>query len=230
MTHKVICYSRCSTSEQFKSSLGIDAQIEDMRRFAYRNNLEIVDVRTEVVSGKHDLDRRPVLKKAFEDAAKMKGCSVLTSKIDRLSRSQLFINKLVATNVNFITAETGMECSPLEISLRAAFAEEERRKIGDRTKAAFAAKKVRGEPMGMHLEKVAAARSTAIEHSVMVNKHEADAFAEHMRDKITDMLELKMTLTKMAARLNKYKTPTQRGGQWYPTTVKNIIDRLGLVS
>jgi DNA invertase Pin-like site-specific DNA recombinase len=228
MTHKVICYARCSTSEQFKSSLGIDAQIEDMRRFAHRNNLEIVDVRTEVVSGKHDLDRRPILKKAFEDAAKIKGCSVLTSKIDRLSRSQLFINKLVATNVNFITAETGMECSPLEISLRAAFAEEERRKIGDRTKAAFAAKKVRGEPMGMHLDKVAAARAVAIEHSVRVNKQEADEFAEFMREKITDFKDLNLSLTQMAARLNKYKTPTQRGGKWYPTTVKNIIDRLGI--
>jgi DNA invertase Pin-like site-specific DNA recombinase len=229
MSHKVICYARCSTSEQFKSFLGIEAQIEDMQRFAQRNGLEIVDVRKEVVSGKHGLDRRPVLKKAFEDAAKMKGCSVLTSKIDRLARSQLFINTLVATNVNFITAETGMECSPLEISLRAAFAEEERRKIGERTKAAFAAKKVRGEPMGMHLGKVAAAREKAIEHSVIVNKKEADEFAEFMREKITDFLELKLNLSQMAARLNKYSTPTQRGGQWYPTTVKNIIERLALI-
>jgi DNA invertase Pin-like site-specific DNA recombinase len=229
MGNKVICYARCSTSEQFKSSLGIEAQIEDMRRFAHRNGLEIVDIRREVVSGKHDLDRRPVLKQAFEDAAKIKGCSVLTSKIDRLSRSQLFINKLVATNVNFITAETGLDCSPLEISLRAAFAEEERRKIGDRTKAAFAAKKVRGEPMGMHLDKVAEARAKAIEHSVMVNKKEADAFAEFMREKITDFVDLNLSLTQMAARLNKYKTPTQRGGKWYPTTVKNLIDRLQLI-
>lgn len=228
MNTKVIAYARCSTSEQFKSGLGIEAQIEDMQLFASRNDLEIIDIRKEVVSGKHDLERRPVLKQAFDDAAKLKGCFVLTSKIDRLSRSQLFINKLVALGTPFMTAETGVKCSPLEISLRVAFAEEERRKIGERTKAAFAAKRARGEPMGMQLEKVAAHKEVAAKNSSIVNKLEADAFAEYMREKITDYLELKLNLSQMAARLNKYKTPTQRGGDWYPTTVKNVIDRLGL--
>lgn len=228
MKTKVIAYARCSTSEQFKSGLGIEAQIEDMEVFARRNDLEIIEFCKEVVSGKHDLERRPVLRKAFDDASKIKGCYVLTSKIDRLSRSQLFINKLVALGTPFMTAETGVTCSPLEISLRVAFAEEERRKIGERTKAAFAAKRARGEPMGMHLEKVARHQKLACENSSIVNKLEADAFAEYMRQNITDYMDLKLNLSQMAARLNKYKTPTQRGGQWYPTTVKNVIDRLGL--
>ena len=225
MNKKVICYARVSTKEQGMSQLGLEAQIEDMRRFAERNNLDIVDVRKEVVSGAYELERRPVLKKAFTDASKIKDCFVLTSKIDRLSRKAVFIYSLLDKGAKFIVAECGVDCSTLEIHIRATFAEDERRKIGERTKAAFQMKKKRNEPMGMHIDRIAIHKQRAISLAAEANKKEADEFASFMKPTIFRMKNTGMSLHAIADELNLHGYKTPRGGKWYGKTVANIMAR-----
>ncbi len=225
----VIFYCRCSTTEQGKSNLGIEAQIADMTRFATLHDLNIVDIRREVVSGKYDLDRRPVLKQAFADADKMSNktteCFVLTSKLDRLSRSEAFIHNLVAANRRFKVAECGMNASNIEMSLRVLIAAEERRKIGERIKSALAAKKARGEPMGMNVPNVAKHKVKIIQAGALANKTEADAFAEHMRTTITNHRKSGMSVHAVAAELNRQGTKTYRGKEWHGATVSAIMKR-----
>jgi len=226
---QVIAYARVSTTEQGKSGLGIEAQIEDMKRFASYHGIEIIDTRVEIVSGKYDLDRRPILKQAFKDAHKQ-GASILISKIDRLSRKASFIFNLMDSSTKygsakFIVAECGIDVSPLEIQLRASFAEEERRKIGERTKAAFAAKKARGEPLGMQLSSVSVHASRANKQSVISNKTEADNFALFMKPTISRMRKDGMSFHAIAEELNLHGNKTQRGGRWYAKTVANITTR-----
>ena len=221
----VICYARVSSFKQ-SSGLGIDAQVEEMKRFAQANNLNIVDIRTETASGKLDLERRPVLQKAFEDAEKMEDCFVLTAKLDRLSRRSTFIHKISDEGRKFIVAECGVKCGTLELAMRAAFAQEEREKIGARTKAAFAAKKARGEAMGMHLKSIALHGEKARLNSAKSKADEADGFAQYMRPQIEMMQKQGMSLNKMADYLNSYNFPTARGGKtWYGKSISNIISR-----
>ena len=74
--------------------------------------------------------------------------SVLVSKLDRLSRDVAFVSSLMAQRVPFIVAELGRDADPFMLHLYAALAEKERRLISERTKAALAAKKQRGEALG----------------------------------------------------------------------------------
>jgi DNA invertase Pin-like site-specific DNA recombinase len=57
------------------------------------------------------LDRRPQLAVALA-AARTAKCSVLVSKLDRLSRDVAFVSGLMAQRVPFIVAELGRDADP----------------------------------------------------------------------------------------------------------------------
>ena len=75
-------------------------------------------------------------------------CSVLVSKLDRLSRDVAFVAGLMAQRVPFIVAELGRDADPFMLHLYAALAEKERRLISERTKAALAVRKATGTRLG----------------------------------------------------------------------------------
>lgn len=222
---KAILYARVSTKEQGKSHLGLDAQIAEMKSFCEYHKIEILDVRTEVVSGGYPLDRRPVLKKTLDDAKAMKNCYVITSRIDRLARSSFLIEKLLAECAKFRVVECGIESSVMEIKMKAIFAEDERTKGADRTKRALGAKKQRGEPMGFKLPVQRAKFQEIHAASIKSIQDEADKFAEYMRPRMERMVRDGMSLKAIADELNFYEQPTQRGGKWWPSSVRNLISR-----
>jgi DNA invertase Pin-like site-specific DNA recombinase len=146
---RVIAYLRVSTRQQQRSGLGIDAQRVAIERFAATESLAISAEFVEFESGKgaDALERRPQLAAALA-AAKAKKCSVVVAKLDRLSRDVAFVAGLMAQRVPFIVAELGRDADPFMLHLYAALAEKERRLIGDRTKAALAAKRAAGAILG----------------------------------------------------------------------------------
>src|SRR3954447_10501889 len=145
----VVAYLRVSTQRQQRSGLGIEAQRATIVRFAEAEGLTIIAEYVEAESGKgaDALDLRPQLAAALAAAKKAK-CSVVVSKLDRLSRDVAFVSGLMAQRVPFMVAELGREADPFMLHLYAALAEKERRLIGDRTKAALAAKKAAGAILG----------------------------------------------------------------------------------
>src|SRR6476620_6802300 len=106
---------------------------------------EYVDVETG--EGADALDRRPQLAAALA-AARKATCSVLVSKLDRLSRDVAFVAGLMAQRVPFMVAELGRDADPFMLHLYAALAEKERRLISERTRAALQAKKAGGSKLG----------------------------------------------------------------------------------
>jgi DNA invertase Pin-like site-specific DNA recombinase len=76
------------------------------------------------------------------------GCPVLVAKLDRLSRDVAFIASLMVQRVPFIVAELGANADPFMLHIYAALAEQERRMISTRTKAALGAAKARGVKLG----------------------------------------------------------------------------------
>src|SRR5215216_3898466 len=104
-------------------------------------------VEVETGKGADALDRRPQLAAVLLAAKKAK-CSVLVSKLDRLSRDVAFISGLMAQRVPFIVAELGRDADPFMLHLYAALAEKERRLISERTTAALQAKKAAGSKLG----------------------------------------------------------------------------------
>jgi DNA invertase Pin-like site-specific DNA recombinase len=144
-----IAYLRVSTRQQGASGLGIEAQRTALARFAEAEGMTIVAEYVEIETGRgaDALDRRPQLTAALT-AARTAKCSVLVSKLDRLSRDVAFVSGLMAQRVPFIVAELGRDADPFMLHLYAALAEKERRLISERTKAALAAKKASGYKLG----------------------------------------------------------------------------------
>src|SRR6187397_136415 len=144
-----IAYLRVSTQRQQRSGLGIEAQRATIARFAEAEDLKIIAEYVEAETGKgaDALDRRPQLAAALA-AARTAKCSVLVSKLDRLSRDVAFVSGLMAQRVPFIVAELGRDADPFMLHLYAALAEKERRLISERTKAALAAKRASGAKLG----------------------------------------------------------------------------------
>src|SRR6266849_2087230 len=144
-----VAYYRVSTKQQQRSGLGIEAQRATVTRFAEDEHLTIVSEFVEIETGKgaDAIDRRPQLAAALA-AARTAKCSVLVSKLDRLSRDVAFVSGLMAQRVPFIVAELGRDADPFMLHLYAALAEKERRLISERTRGALAAKKAAGARLG----------------------------------------------------------------------------------
>jgi DNA invertase Pin-like site-specific DNA recombinase len=82
-------------------------------------------VEAETGKGADALDHRPQLAAALA-AAKAAKCSVIVSKLDRLSSDVAFVSGLMAQRVPFIVAELGRDADPFMRHLYAALAEKER--------------------------------------------------------------------------------------------------------
>src|SRR5687768_17582218 len=142
---RAVAYYRVSTRQQQRSGLGIEAQRATIARFVEAENIGIIAEYVEYETGKgaDALDRRPQLAAALA-AARTAKCSVIVSKLDRLSRDVAFVSGLMAQRIPFIVAELGRDADPFMLHLYAALAEKERRLISERTKAALAAKRASG--------------------------------------------------------------------------------------
>jgi DNA invertase Pin-like site-specific DNA recombinase len=217
----IITYIRVSTSQQGRSGLGIEAQRVALQHFAQAEGFEVLREFVEVETGKgaDAMDRRPQLKAALAAARKQR-CHIAVAKLDRLSRDVHFISGLMAHKVPFLVAELGADVDPFVLHLFAALAEKERALISTRTRQALAAAKVRGVTLGS--PKLPMARRSA----VAAIKAEADRHAANVLPIIREAQRAGAeTLRDVADALNARGIATARGGKWYATSVKNLLDR-----
>lgn len=215
---RVIGYCRVSTKAQGVSGLGIEAQESALSRYARQHGYEILDVVTEVASG--GSADRPGLQGALE-AARKAGATVLVAKLCRLSRSAAFVTALMERGVSFEDADSGPEVGNLMLGIKAVVNEDERRKISERTRAALAAKRARGEPLGnvVNLEL----------HGERGRQTQRDRACERIEPYRMVFAELAgVTLREIATRLNDRMVRTPRGGRWHPQQVAVALKRLEL--
>jgi DNA invertase Pin-like site-specific DNA recombinase len=208
-----VAYLRVSTSSQGKSGNGLAAQRTAIERFAQAEGFTVSAWFEEVETGKGSdaMERRPKLAEALRLAKRIKG-PVIASHLDRLSRDVAFISRLMAEKVFFLTAETGMTAEPLYLHIRAAMAEDERKKISMRTKAALATLKAKGVKLGNPSRRSLKAAS---QKSVAVRQAHARVFAEGTLSMVRGYQAGGLSLRKIAAELNTRGVPTYRGnGTW----------------
>lgn len=139
-----VIYLRCSTTEQARSGLGLDAQLAACRAYVREQGGRIVEEITEVESGSND--DRPGLARAMAMTARVNG-TLVVAKLDRLGRSVAKVATVLKSGLKVRVAESP-EASTLELHLRAVVAEEERRAIAARTTAALAEARRRGVKLG----------------------------------------------------------------------------------
>ena len=201
-------YLRVSTQRQGQSGLGLEAQ-----RRAIEQLLEGQSYREfiEVESGKKS--KRPKLEEAITYCRKNK-TKLVIAKLDRLARNVHFISGLMESGIDFVAADMP-NADRFMLHVYAAMAEEEGRRISERTKAALAAAKERGVELGKN-GKVLAQK----------NKVEARVFAVSVLA-MFDKLEINpdMPLERLAQTLNLAGVKTRNGGKWYKASVMRILLR-----
>ena len=225
MSKPLVAYLRVSTREQSRSGLGIEAQRAAVALFAKTEGFELAAEFIEVETGKGSdaLDRRPQLSSALAKARRLgKTCPVVVAKLDRLSRDVAFVAALMVQKVPFISVELGADADPFMLHLFAALAEKERALISQRTKAALAAAKARGQALGNPRLSEARAIANA------AHRAGADAHAETVMPAIRDAQAAgAKSLRQIAAALNGRGVATARGGKWEATTIANVLRRVG---
>lgn len=221
---QVIGYIRVSTNEQGKSGLGLDAQVARIKQFAQMEGLHLTEVVSEVASGGAGLDARPVLRDALT-----RGMPVLVAKLDRLSRDVALIAGLMSTRVAFIVAELGMDVDPFMLHIYAAVAEKERKLIGERTRAALAAKRAAQpdwKPGRAITPDGIAAQAAGRSRGGQAVRTGAVAVATRAMPLIRACREGGMSYSETASRLTTEGVATSRGGAWYASTVRAMEQRV----
>ena len=210
-----IAYFRVSTAEQGRSGLGLEAQREAVETFAARTGAEIVGEFVEVESGKRH-ENRPQLVKAMT-ACRKQGATLLIAKLDRLARNVAFVAGLMESGVPFKASDMP-DADPFRLHIEAAIAEEERRKISQRTKAALAAAKARGVKLGT------AGNAETARRASLANQQRARRHADNVRPVVEQIRAAGVTsLRGIAEALNARGVATARGGEWHAMTVRRAL-------
>lgn len=217
-----IAYYRVSTAKQGASGLGLEAQREAVRTFLNGGSWTLAAEFTEVESGKRS--DRPELTKALQ-ACRVYGAKLVIAKLDRLSRDAHFLLGLEKAGVDFVAADLPM-ANRLTVGIMAMVADEERRMISARTKAALAAAKTRGKKLGGNrgVKLTKAARDAGR----TVRALRADARATDLAPIITELREDGVvTLNGIARALTERGIPTPRGrGAWSAVQVSRATARV----
>lgn len=149
----MIGYVRVSTEEQADSRLGLEAQEATLRAEAARRGWQLTIVSDEGLSGSQV---NPGLRHALEQLAAGLADGLLVAKLDRLARSVVHAADIMqrarlqrwSLIMLDIQVDTTSASGEAMANMLATFAQYERRIIGERTKAALAAKKAQGVKLG----------------------------------------------------------------------------------
>jgi DNA invertase Pin-like site-specific DNA recombinase len=223
---KFVAYYRVSTVRQGKSGLGLDAQRAAVAAYLNGGDWQIVAEFTEVESGKNS--GRPALEQALA-VARLHRAAVVVSKMDRLTRSVPFLNRLLEAGVDVrfadlpqIEGATGRFMVQMMVSV----AELEAGMISKRTKDALAQAKKRGVKLGGYRGSKPTSKMRA--RSTAVVQAGADARAADLAPTIRNLQADGCTsLRAIAAKLNDAGIPTARGqGIWSAVQVARILERI----
>ncbi|MCR4346507.1 MAG: recombinase family protein [Sulfuricaulis sp.] len=215
---KFVAYYRVSTAKQGQSGLGLDAQREAVMQYLNGGRWELLKefVEIETGQGANALDRRPVLREAINYAKRHKATLVI-AKLDRLARNVRFLAGLMEQKVDFVAADLPF-ADKFMLHIHAVFAEHERDRISERTKAALAAAKARGKKLG----------NPNLRIDNKKRRQQAVQFAKTLRPTLRAFLAQGMSQRRVVDELNALKVQAPRGGSWKLVQLQRVLKRLDM--
>jgi DNA invertase Pin-like site-specific DNA recombinase len=214
---RAVAYYRVSTDKQGKSGLGLEAQRTAVRQFL-RDDYPPLREFKEIESGKRS--DRPQLLKALE-YAKLHQAKLVIAKLDRLARDVHFVSGLLKAGIDFVAVDNPT-ASQLTIYILAAVAEDEAKRISERTKAALKAAKERGTVLGGYRGYTP---DPALGAAAMSRR--ADECAAQYEETINELRsEGVKTAYGLAKALNERGIPSPRGRRWQAVSVERVLARL----
>ena len=223
---RAVAYYRVSTSEQGRSGLGLEAQKAAVDDYLRRIEAILVAEFTEVESGARN--DRPQLQAAL-GRAKLSNATLVIAKLVRLSRNAAFLLTLRDAGTDIVAVDMP-NANAVTVGIMAVIAEEERRLISERTKAAMKAAKARGVKLG-NPNGAEAFRRTGMRGSIIgseANKANAQRRAESLREIVNEVrMQGAASYAAIARALNDRHIATRTGKHWQASAVKLLMERLG---
>lgn len=217
-----VAYVRVSTQRQGQSGLGLEAQQAAIAQHV--GNATVLATFVEVESGRRC--DRPQLDAALA-LCRRTGAALVVAKLDRLARDVQFIAGLMNANIEFVACDMPY-ANRLTLHILAAVAEDEARRISERTKAALAAARARGVVLGgfRGVAPTDEARRAATAASAVARAREADKHAATVRVVIDGMdASDRVSHCATATALNRSGIKTRRGHEWNSVQVARVLSR-----
>lgn len=210
-----LLYARVSTQLQVNDGVSLDVQerqLQQAAELAGYTKFEIV--REEGRSGK-SITGRPALTAALKRLDSGDASALFVTRIDRLARSTKdFLSIIDRANANgwrLVMLDLNLDTASYQgrfvVTIMSALAEMERGIIAERQKDVHKDRRARGIKWG-------------------VDMGPKNKTSDEVKSKIRSYKSSGLSFHEIARRLNNDGVPTQNGGKWYATTVKNIYDSL----
>lgn len=224
---RFVSYRRVSTQKQGDSGLGLEAQAKAVQAHVKNAGGRLLADYVEVESGKNC--ERVELAKALAHARRSKA-TLIIGKLDRLSRNAAFLLTLMDSGVEIIAADNPT-VNRLTLQILAVLAEDEARRISQRTKDALAALKARGVPLGSarpgHWDgredrRMEGIRKACTIAALLNKKQKVDAYKD-LSPTVHELRDSGMSLGKIAGKLNESGHTTRRGKKWGASQVLRVL-------
>ena len=210
-----LLYARVSTQLQVNDGVSLDVQerqLQQAAELAGYTKFELV--REEGRSGK-SITGRPALTAALKRLDAGDATALFVTRIDRLARSTKdFLSIIDRANANkwrLVMLDLNLDTASYQgrfvVTIMSALAEMERGIIAERQKDVHKDRRARGIKWG-------------------VDMGPKNKTPDNVKTLIKSQRDSGLSFHEIARRLNNNGVPTQNGGKWYATTVKNIYDSL----
>jgi DNA invertase Pin-like site-specific DNA recombinase len=213
---KYVAYYRVSTEKQGASGLSLEAQKEAVISHIKPEN--VYKEFTEIESGRKK--DRPILLEAMK-LCKEQDATLVIAKLDRLARNVAFVSSLLESGVKFLCCDMP-SANELTIHIYSAIAQDEAKRISERTKSALKVKSnqlaLQGLKLGNPQNLTNEARMKGVEAmrqkaQLNENNQRAKAFINHLTG----------TLKEKANQLNQNGFRTAKNKLFTPMQVKRLM-------
>jgi site-specific DNA recombinase len=219
--NRAIGYIRVSTEKQAGEGVSLAAQRAKIEAWCAANDYELVAVFEDAGLSGGSMAGRDGLHAAMKAAGR--GTALVAYSMSRLARSTRdmldLADRLERQGADLVSLtekiDTTSAAGRMVFRMLAVLSEFEREQIGERTKAAMAHMKAKGQKYGP-----VPFGYTEVEGRLVEVRREAQAVAEIVR-----MRQRGIAYRDIADRMNADGIASKRGGKWYASTVRYVVNR-----
>ena len=217
---KVIGYIRTSTEDQVTNGCSLDVQTKKIKQYCELYNLDLVDIKVDAGKTATNLNRTG-LQSCLTILESNKAEGIIVLKLDRLTRKITDLNYLLDIYFKKFKLysvveqiDTSTASGRLVLNILTSVSQWEVETISERTKTALSYKKSVGEHCG----------SIPLGYEIIDKKLKKTQQFETVVY-IKELRKQGLSMGKIADQLNSESSPTARGGKWFSSTIKAILDR-----